>query len=69
MATDTIHADDLDDEQKAALQKAATGMLKPDEAGDLEEMGLVTIKGDECSLTEEGQATLRTLVDPDHPLT
>lgn len=68
MAAETIHANDLSETQLNALQKAATGMLKADDAKELEQMELVQITGDEVSLTEEGQATLRTLVDPAHPL-
>lgn len=68
MATTTTHVNELGEEHVAALQKAAKGLLKPEDAKALEEMEFVQIDGDEVSLTEEGQATLRTLVKVDHPL-
>lgn len=68
MPSDTIHANDLSKEEIASLQEAAKGSLTGKGEGRLKEFGLVTKKGDEWVITEEGRATLRTLVDPDHPL-
>ena len=68
MATETIHASELSEEEIASLQEAATGTLVGDGKGRLKDLGLITRKGDEWVITEEGFATLRTLVDPSHPL-
>lgn len=68
MPSETIHADDLSEEEVASLQEAAKGSLSGTGEGRLKDLGLVTRKGEEWVITEEGRATLRTLVDPGHPL-
>ena len=68
MAAETIHANELSEEEIASLQAAAKGILIGQGEGRLKDFGLVTRKGDEWAITEEGFATLRTLVDPSHPL-
>lgn len=68
MPNETVHANDLSKEEIASLQEAAKGALIGKGEGRLKDLGLVTKKGEEWVISEEGKATLRTLVDPDHPL-
>ena len=64
----TVHADDLTPDEVEILKDVAKGAFKGDDVGRLDDIGLITRSGDEWSLTDEGQATLRTVVDPAHPL-
>lgn len=68
MATETIHASELSEEELASLQEAAKGSLAGKGEGRLKDLGLVTRKGEGWVITEEGFATLRTMIDPAHPL-
>lgn len=67
MAT-TTHVNDLTADEAEILKDVAKGSFKGDDVGRLDDIGLVQRTRDEWSLTDEGQATLRTIVDPEHPL-